>query len=491
MDSTMRPLVRTRYGWVRGFRQNGAECFRGVPYGGIRKRFQPAGPPKPWADVRDAGTFGPMSPQNGTSETQLWEDPRIGEYVTGGRARELITAKVPTGEDCLVLNVLTPAQRGRRPVMVFLHGGGLEACSGTEQALSETFVAEQDVVLVTVNHRLNAFGFLYLGELSAEYATGNVGLLDLVLALEWVRDNIENFGGDPGNVTIFGPSGGGTKVLSLMGMKAAVGLFRRAIVHSCGAPTPIPAALATATAKELLDRLHVGVAELPDLPAEAILRAVRACDRLRFRAVVDGNTITEPLWRSAAPECVEGIPLIIGNCQDEMSVFVDFAELDWPDLVPRLVSFTGLAAAALIPVIDVFTGTRPAASAREIFIAVMSARSQAVGNAVAEMHSGPTYHYRFAFDTGIEDLKAFHTAEVPLCTRLVLQPDAEALSLQMSAAWAGFARTGDPNHAGMPRWPQYLPGRASLVFDRESRVVTDLDRAERVAVARLPPLSNG
>ncbi|HVX43818.1 MAG TPA: carboxylesterase family protein [Mycobacteriales bacterium] len=488
MDGATRPVVRTRHGWVRGFRAGSVEIFRGVPYGRIRERFRPAEPPEPWDDIRDAGSFGPMAPQNGADDRQLWEDPRIGRYVTGGRAQELIDAQVAAAEDCLVLNVLTPARGGERPVMVFLHGGGLDVGSGTEQTLSERFVQEQDVVLVTVNHRLNAFGFLYLGELSGDYPIGNVGLLDLVLALEWVRGNIAKFGGDPGRVTIFGPSGGGTKVLSLLGMPAAAGLFHRAIVHSAGPPTPVHPAVATATSKELLTRLDADIDDLPKVPVAAIRRAMKAGGRLRFRTVVDGHTITEPIWRSTVPEPARGIPLIIGNCRDEMSLFAGFSELDPAVLLPKLAASTGLPVRDLAPVVEVFRAGRPTASARDVFLAVMSARLQAVGIAIAEMHSGPAYHYRFAFDSGIADLGAFHTADVPLCTRLVLRPEAEPLSRVMSAAWAAFARTGNP---GLPGWQPYGPDRTTMVFGADVHAVADLAAAEREAVAALPPLSNG
>ena len=216
MTSPVEPPVETDVGTVRGCWQNGVQAFRGIPYGeatAAEGRLLPPVPARSWAGIRDTTSFGHYCPQ--AVAGPQWCDPRFGAYMTGGRAQELIDAQIVAGEDCLVVNVLTPraAESGRgRPVLVYVHGGGFYGMCGSIPTLADRFVREQDVVLVTVNHRLNALGFLYLGEISEQYAAGNVGLLDLELALRWVRTNIALFGGDPDNVTVFGESGGGSKI---------------------------------------------------------------------------------------------------------------------------------------------------------------------------------------------------------------------------------------------------------------------------------------
>lgn len=229
----MTRAVPTQYGRVKGLRRRSAEVFLGVPYGaptGGDRRFLAPAPPAAWRGVRDATRLAQRCPQAGGP---VYFHPVIGDYMVGGRRDELIGMQEPVGEDCLALNILTPrADRRGRPVMIYFHGGGFVAGSGAALTMSERFVTEQDIVLVTVNHRLGALGFAYLGELSSRYVAGNPGMLDLVAALQWVSDNIHAFGGDPGKVTIFGESGGGAKVALLMAMPQAAGLFHGAIIES-------------------------------------------------------------------------------------------------------------------------------------------------------------------------------------------------------------------------------------------------------------------
>src|SRR4051812_34873152 len=221
------PIAETRQGRVQGASVRGVHMFRGIPYGGATEstgRFLPPSKPAKWAGVRDATLTGPRCVQG---PENIFTHPIIGEYFAGGRPDRLELAKQTDSENCLVLNVLTPGLRGKRPVMVYIHGGGFTSGSSALTLFSDGLVREQDVVLVGVNHRLNVFGYTYLGGLSSKYATGNVGQLDLVAALEWVRQNIAQFGGDPSKVMIFGESGGGAKVSALMAMPAAKGLFHK------------------------------------------------------------------------------------------------------------------------------------------------------------------------------------------------------------------------------------------------------------------------
>ena len=250
--------------------------FRGVPYGGrptaraasCRRRRRRRGP-----GIRDALKAGPRAVQG---QGNIFMSPQIGEYFSGGRSdREVLSAQ-ENSENCLNLNVLTPGLTGSRAVMVYIHGGGFTTGSGVLTAFSDRFVRENDVVLVGVNHRLNMFGYLYLGAFSEKYAdSGNVGQLDLVAALRWVRDNISRFGGDPSNVTIFGESGGGGKVSALLAMPGAKGLFRRAIVESGSSLRVATRDAAAQAAETALKQIGVTPQTLDQLPHHAARQAAR------------------------------------------------------------------------------------------------------------------------------------------------------------------------------------------------------------------------
>ncbi len=491
------PEVDTSYGRVRGSWQNGAQVFRGIPYGAPpigTDRFLPPTPPASWSTTRDAIAFGHYCPQ--AVAAPMWCDPRFGPYFTGGRADELKSADITSGEDCLVLNVLTPsADAASRPVMVYIHGGGFHGMCGSIATLADGMVREQDVVLVSLNHRLNAFGFLYLGGISDRYATGNVGLLDLVLALQWIRDNIAEFGGDPDNVTLIGESGGGAKILDLMAMESAQGLFHRVIVQCSGWPDPFPRDAATQMATTYLDRLGIGtnIERLAELPTETLVNGMTDGKHLRFYAVLDGVTLTESPWHDKAPERAADIPMLVGNARHEMTYQMDPAlfALDWPDVLPQLVRFTLLPDDMMQLVLDVYRANRPDDSPSDVFIAIMSDRLREIGIRVAELHSArqkSVYRYDFGYESPLPNLGAFHTSEMPLAMRLVQYPEAEELSRRISAAWAGFARTGDPQHTGLPVWPTYNQDRATMMLDVESRIVHDPWPAERQAVAALPHL---
>jgi para-nitrobenzyl esterase len=412
----------------------------------------------------------------------LYRSPLYGPWLTGGRAALLIAQQEPMGEDCLVVNVLTPkADKRGRPVMVYLHGGGFTGNSGAINTLGEKLVIEEDVVLVTVNHRLGTLGYLYLGELSDRYAEGNPGLLDLVAALQWVRQNIENFGGDPKKVTIFGDSGGGAKVGLMMAMPQAKGLFRAAIMESSSSPTGIPASDATQTARRLLSQLDIApadLAKLQNLPFSAFLPKGNGQSPLTVsKPVVDGRTLAGPGWATGAPATAADIPLIIGVCADEETIFSgmqypDTFQVDWSNAAPRLATLTGKAAADLEPALAAYRQAYPQENAPDIFFRMLSLAGNGLGRTsriVAEAKAAqapPVYYYRNEFDTGIPPgVRAFHTSELPLACRMVVDPRAEGLSRQIAGAWAAFARSGDdPNHSGLPQWPRYLPGGGASIM---------------------------
>jgi para-nitrobenzyl esterase len=313
----------TSAGTVRGIVDAGINVFKGIPYGDTTagtNRFMPPKPPAAWKGIRDALAYGSTAPQT------------VGAADVRGRAAR---ARLPEeSEDCLVLNVFTPALSGgrNRPVMVWLHGGGFSSGSGSTPILDGTSLARSgDVVVVTINHRLNVFGFTYLGEAAgSDFAlSGGVGQLDIVAALQWVRDNIDRFGGDPNLVTIFGQSGGGRKVATLMAMPAAKGLFHRAIIES-GAVLRLTEREDAIRATDLL-LAEVGLGrgrarELQNVPMDRLLAANAAVNaKLPGREpgmtanspTVDGSAIPNHPWDPAAPGLSASIPLLIGYARTE------------------------------------------------------------------------------------------------------------------------------------------------------------------------------
>jgi para-nitrobenzyl esterase len=266
--------AETATGKVRGFSVNGVAIFKGIPYGGPTEgssRFLPPSKPAKWSGERDCTTNGPRCVQG---PANLFRDPVIGEYFGGGRPDRIELSTQTDNENCLNLNVLTPSLRGKRPVMVYIHGGGFAQGSDVLTVFGDRHVRERDVVLVGINHRINVFGYTYLGGLSDKYAVGNPGQLDLIASLEWVRDNISNFGGDPANVTIFGESGGGGKISALMAMPAAKGLFHKAIIESGSQLSVGSADTANAKVKALLGKLGLSKPEeLQNVPAAELFKA--------------------------------------------------------------------------------------------------------------------------------------------------------------------------------------------------------------------------
>jgi para-nitrobenzyl esterase len=281
-------------------------------------------------------------------------------------------------------------------------------------------------------------------------------------------------------------------------MDSAHGLFHRAIVQCSGWPDAISTDAATENAAAVLARLDIGydLSRLTEVPTEAIVAALGAAPRNGLGPVLDGLTITTSPWRESAPALSAHVPMIVGNCRDEMATHItDPAQLDfgWAELVPLLAKLTFLSPDLLEPVVEVYRTNRPDASPGDLYIAIMSDRLREIGLRVAGQQSAQqsaVYRYDFTYEPPMEDayLGAFHTAEGPLALRLVRYPESNELSRQMSTAWATFARTGDPNHAALPTWLPYRDNRATMTFDRESRLVHDPQPAERRAMTRLPHL---
>ncbi|MCC6861622.1 MAG: carboxylesterase/lipase family protein [Bryobacterales bacterium] len=488
----------TACGKARGASVDGVAIFRGLPYGGPAEgaaRFLPPSKPIPWSGVRDATATGPRAVQG---PGNIFLSPLIGEYFGGGRPDREELARQTDSENCLVLNVLTPGLRGRRPVMVYIHGGGFSGGSGILTLFGDGLVREQDVVLVGVNHRLNVFGYAYLGGISERYSTGNPGQLDLVAALEWVRENIANFGGDPGNVTIFGESGGGAKICTLMAMPGAKGLFHKAAVQSGTLFRVDDADSATRKAREMLAKLGLKKAEdLQKVPAADLLKAGRGGGLMGASPVVDGRSLTRQPWDPTAPDLSASVPMIIGNCKDEATLFTlqdeSLFKLDDAGLRAALVK-ARVPAERVDALIALYRRNHPKEGPSDLFFRISAdrgARWNAARQAELKLAQGQAnvYVYYFQWNTPCVGgrIRAFHTADLPLTMRLVRYPESEQLSRQLSGAWAAFARNGSPGRKELA-WPAYtVPGRATMVFDAaESRAVNDPDREERILVRDLP-----
>ena len=322
------PVANTKYGKIRGLANGSIKVFKGVPYGASTagaNRFMPPQPPTPWSDVRDTIAYGDQSPQ---------------APAMGFMEEEMVSLDhSPMSEDCLRLNVWTAGLKDgkKRPVMVWFHGGGFSGGSGGNVRYDGTNLARKhDVVLVTVNHRLNAFGFLYLGKLGGEkYAdSGNVGMLDIVAALNWVKDNITEFGGDPGRVTIFGQSGGGGKVTTAMAMPQAVGRFHRVIAESGLALKAVTPDEATDVASKIMTQLNLQpgqVDQLQQLPYQQILAAMAALGPAgnRFGPVLDGRSLVSGngAFDPVAPSQSAEVPMILGSTLTEIT-FMNATPLD-------------------------------------------------------------------------------------------------------------------------------------------------------------------
>jgi para-nitrobenzyl esterase len=494
-------IADTTYGKVRGvLTPDGVRTFRGIPYGGDTggtNRFKPPTKPASWTGVRDAVQWGNKSPQiaaAGQATTIMYLD-----YTEGGLGRQ--------SEDCLVLNVWSKAGRdgGKRPVMVRIHGGGFSTGTGNHPMYWGHASAKRgDVIYVSMNHRLGALGYLDLSQAGgAPYAhSGNAGMLDLVAALEWVRDNAENFGGDPNNVMIMGESGGGAKVSTLCAMPAAKGLFHRAVVESGSALGSRKPDVSQKSTQRFFSRLGLSadqIGALTSLPVNRLLEAdVLMNNRMYpgdprvagFSPVMDGDVIPRDGFQPDANPLSLGIPMLIGYNQDEgtflMQADEEFYALDEAGLHKRIADRTGANADKVIATYrKVFPNASPTILMDYI------ARDTGFGrNAItqAERHAmagkAATYMYRFNWQTPGFNGKygCPHGAEIVFVTgdpshMDVLThntPEAQALAAKVNAAWVAFAKTGDPNTAGLPHWEPYTTDtRAVMFLDNQSTLVKD------------------
>jgi para-nitrobenzyl esterase len=502
VSAAAKTVVETECGKVRGYISRGVWVFRGIPYAeptGGANRFLPPVKTKPWAGIRSCLTYGPACPsgiglsENGDNSARQDEDNFL-LYRTGGWQR---------GENCLRLNVWSPGPNttGRkRPVMVFMHGGGYTGGSGNDLLSydGENLARFHDVVIVTHNHRLNVFGFLNLAGIGGERfaQSGNVGMLDNVAVLEWVRDNIANFGGDPNNVMIFGQSGGGGKVSHLMVMPAAKGLFHRAAVESGATLRTGDPAAAEKIAAALLEELNISsnqCEKLQTVPTVTLITAAAATLR-RIGAgrgwgpVLDGKVIPAHPFDPARPAISKDVPLLIGTCLNEMVNGVDNPEVDTltsEELLKRVTQKYGDRAESIV---TAYQREYPKDSPFGLWAALSAAgmRQNTATQAERKAAQGgaPAYQYIYAWRTPELDDRpgTFHSSEIAfvfdnaeLCPRYSGGGrEALRLSSAMGEAWANFARTGQPGHGKLPNWPAFTAEkRATMIFNNSCAVKND------------------
>lgn len=500
----MSKIVKTTYGNLQGFTgPNGIQTFLGIHYGASptgKMRFRAPVPPEPWKGIREATTYGPNCSQ--------------------AKANLIKTLTRDASEDCLVLNVWTPGinDGGKRPVMVWLHGGGFQIGSGaTPTTDGANLAARGNVVIVSLNHRLGVYGYLHLEKLcGSDFAgSGVAGMLDIVLALRWIHDNIEAFGGDPANVMIFGESGGGRKVSILMGMPSARGLFHRGVVESGPHPRCIPGDVAIQMATrffEWLGRKTNDVEYLQALPAvelynqfekfidqvkDPMFKGGRA-GRWLLSPVIDGTYLPGNPFSPASPEGYN-VPLIIGTNKDEAALFLHNEKgIDTIDEAQAIKRLEGVLGDRAEEVYKIHHKCRPQETPYDLLSAISSEDRHLLSIETAEEKAkqggAPVYMYLFTWESNQDLLKAAHSMEIPFIFRTLddsdmvgTREDRYALSDIMSDTWIAFARNGNPNHPGLPEWKPYdTVRRATMIFDVPPRLENDPWREERLAWEKTP-----
>jgi para-nitrobenzyl esterase len=513
--ATQKSVVEITSGKLCGATAAGVYAFKGIPYGASTaglNRFMAPRPPRPWSGERDALAYAGHAPQ---SPNRPKRRPEL-ETILGP------ADMTPEGEDCLTLNLWTPGlgDGAKRPVMVWLHGGAFAYGSGNRAVTDGANLARcGDVVVVSVNHRLNIFGFLHLGDIAgpAWAHSGNAGVLDLIAALRWVRENIDGFGGDPGNVTIFGESGGGGKVSVLLAMPAARGLFHRAIVQSGAAIRVSTRERANALAEAVLKEVGLGRAEcerLQTLPVERLLAAIAPAsravgrtrwpllDRYDFGPVVDGSDLPQHPCEPGAPEIADGIPLMIGGTREESAFFLADDDAVWNGTLSEEAVRQRISAVAGVETDNLLAACRaamPQASLADQLVAALTGSNFWIRSVLlaerCTRRRAPVYMYSLDWQSPAHGgrLRAHHAMDLPFVFDNVDVPDTTAaapgareLAARISATWIAFARNGTPDNSAIPPWPPYTrQDRATMILDAFCRVVQDPNREMRLLWSRV------
>ncbi len=512
--ATQPPVARTTGGIVSGYYSGKVQAFKGIPYGADTRttRFQAPKPVAPWSGIRTCTDWPSRAPQQSPERG----NGRLNPAAAGFSALEdapvhyhLPPDQGTQSEDCLHVNVWTAAlgtATHKRPVLFYIHGGAYNNGTANADLYDGTRLAERGVVVVTVNHRLNAFGYLYLAELLPAYKdSGNVGMLDLVLALQWVRDNIARFGGDPANVTIFGQSGGGAKCATLMAMPTAKGLFHKVLTMSGQQVWAAPKAVSTDRARAALQAMGIADDPTPEALAALTTEQIQTGARTtpNWLPVKDDVVLLRDPFDPDAPPQSAAIPMILGNTRDEVAGanYWQRTDMTWDTLTPELrkaiAPFRGPL--NVEDIIQSYRGWYPAYTPNDVYTAVVAAFRSWPGQVIeAErrvshpISASRTWVYQIDFGTPTADGRAPHTEDLAFVfDNLRLSPGmvgdtaedlaaAQPLATQMSSTLLALAHTGNPNCAAVPRWPAYsLRQRDTMLFDRTSRVVSDPRSRER------------
>lgn len=497
------PVVETAQGKVRGLvADNGVNVFKGMRYAASSAgvlRFMPPAPPPRWAGIQDAFDYGDQSPQ----------------------ARSSLAAAQAMSDDCMRINVWTPAtDNAKRPVMLWFHGGGFEAGSGSSRLYDGTRIARRgEVVVATINHRLNVFGHCYLGGvLGDEFAqSGNVGYLDLVAAMRWVRENIAQFGGDSNNVMIYGQSGGGRKVSLCYAGADAQGLFHKGVVQSGSHLKVQTTERANGLTENLLKELGIAKKDarrLQTLDVETLSTAQRkviAAAGARFSPVLDGKTFTAHPFLPDAPKISSDLPMMLGTTRTELTNQMGRSpgifDMNEAQAKERLKDF--IDEVHIDEAYRIFQASRPEANPSEVFFTIASARGYVRDQTImAEQRvkaggKGKTYVYRLMWRSPVEGGRRVsqHSLDLPFMFDNVAAgasmtgPETEQtreMVDNMADAWIAFAATGDPNHQRIPAWAPYdLERRNTMLFDVPAKAVDDPQREERIFMSRYPSQQDG
>lgn len=474
-------IVETACGKVQGQQMEDLYVWKGIPYAKAPLgplRFRPPQKPDAWTGIRDAAEFGPVAPQ--TSSV-------IMNYL-GNDIENM-------NEDCLYLNIWSKgADDKKRPVMVWIHGGAFLSGSGSSSWYDgSSFASSGDVVVVTINYRLGILGFLHLGEIGGEeYASsGNCGILDQVAALQWIKENIAAFGGDPNRITVFGESAGAMSIGVLLGLPSAKGLFQQAILQSGAASNALPSSKATHIAKRLLNELnidHDNLSKLEELPVQQLIKASTIVPSMSLGPVIDGVNLPQSPEEAISKGSAKDISIMLGTNKDEYRIFTFFDPL-WKNPEPnKIMNIFQHTFKDLLPaLLKEFNETQ---LNQDLFDQLMTIRIFTYpALQLAEQHvkqGSPLYMYRFDWESPVFNggLKSSHAIEIPFVFNTINTPNTEnlignspnrqRLADTMHQAWISFAKNGNPSNSSLPEWPRYeLEKRSTMILDNECKLEFD------------------